>query len=617
MAHERRRGAFPRREHAPTRGALPAPRQRAHRYRVSVLSPLPKRFLPTATAKSWQRFQAAVTALRDALVRDDGIREVERTRQRRYRPSRIPWRRIPFYRENYDTFIRKLQDLERDASPGETPPDWHKVLREHRTQDRLRRDVILFTTERLPQLEALPGRRHALVAAAGSIGKDFLDSADHADWTTGAERLTADAQQLLDNAGQYGPHLQEAGVRPAAIQKALDPVRQTLTVDRETRAVLADWRAHVDRANRWHPPERQRARRESDPLEAVVGRPPFFEAGHDALIERVRAAHEAMRQQGETVREFSAALREHWQLNATQQHRVDPLVERIRARTGDRRQLLEAAASDPRPFKEFPELHAAWERLGQEAEAASGELLAEAKEFAPHLHRNPAGWPTGRHSRFEVFASQDLGGLPARHLLRLHDHGAAYADTDADPYLTRGLADILKTMRESLAHVHNPSAARQRERVERAIEPLEIRFRVRQCPDMLRTIAQDRAALEDDAARKGSAVVDLPGYPEWRKQAKVATWDTRMLLLSPAARPALERWPHHEREMSERLKVIEAWLRKDGDRPGGRKQLLQKQELDPLQAERAPPAPKPSLPEPKRHRRQSQPPTNTGDGMEP
>ena len=317
---------------------------------------LDRRFLPEAAATNWQRLQTAIAALRETLARDDRIQEAERIRRRLDRRVpilkwRIPGSRIPFYREGYGAFIRELQDLEQVAFPGETPPVWDQVLREHRTQDKLHRDVTTLTTERLPQLEALPGRRHDLVQAAGRTGKVFLDSKGHADWSTDAEALAAEAQRLLDNAKPYGPHLREAGVSAATIQQALDPVQKTLAVDRDTKKVLADWHAHVERASRWRPPERLRVRRGSGSAETAVGRPPFFEGGHDALIERVREAQEATLQQCETVPEFAGALREHQRLDAVQQHYVDPLVERVRARTAERRRLLEYAAKDPRPFK--------------------------------------------------------------------------------------------------------------------------------------------------------------------------------------------------------------------------------------------------------------------------
>ena len=252
-------------------------------------------------------------------------------------------------------------------------------------------------------------------------------------------------------------------------------------------------------------------------------------------------------------------------------------------------------------------------QLGREAEAASAKLLTEAKELAPHLRRNPASWPTIRHSRFEAFASRGLGELPARLLLELHDHGAACVSNRDDPYLAPELSAILEAMRKSHAHAGRPVAEQERKRVERAIEPLEMLVRVQMAPFYHLTIAKGRAELEKDAANKGCAIVEVPGYPEWRKRAEIVEKRTQALLSNSAARPAFKRWPDHEQMMAKKLIELEGWLRQDDNHPARRAQRLQKQKSARLQAERAPPAPVPPRPKPQR-RRQRQPPTNTGRG---
>ncbi len=578
----------------------------------------PKRFLPTATADSWQQFQATVAELQETVERDDRIREVERIRQSRYRRGAILRREIPFYRKGYDAFVRELLNLECNAPPGETPPDWNQVLGEHWTQAGLRRDVTKLTTEWLPQLKALPGRRRALVKVAGRTEKGFLDSGDHADWTADAEQLTAAAQRLLDGAKQFEPHLKEAGVQAASVQQALDPVRRTLERDRKAKAVLADWCAHVQRAHRWRPPARRRAQREPDASPTAVGRTPFFEDGHDALIERVRATHEETRQYDEIVPEFAAALCEHEQLNAVQQQDVDPLVKRIRACTLERRQLLEAAADDRRPFRvASPENHAIWEQLGAEAEDASGDLVKRIKALDPHLRRDPASWPTIRHSRFEAFASRDLGELPARLLLRLHDHGAACANRVTNPYLDRGLATILNAMREPLARTDRPVSALEYWGLERGIKPLEMLVDMHKAQSYYDHASEGRAELEKDAADKGCAIVEAPGYQKWRKQAEYVRRRTHAILLSPANRPALDRWPEYRRVTAQLSNKLRGWFESDDNHPVRVEQRLQKQKADLLRAEPATPAQVRPRPKPRRRRKRKLKlkPKTQGDGV--
>ena len=179
-------------------------------------------------------------------------RELERTYRSLVRRSRLPGARIPYYRKDYPAFIEKLEALARSAQPGELPPALGPVLEEHRTQAGLHQKVAGFIAEDLPRLEALPGRRRALRRSGAEALTHVLDREPHAAWSGEAEALTAAAQELLDGP-QYKPHLRAASGATRRIRRALDPVSRQLADDRETQAVLRDWRALAARARQWRP----------------------------------------------------------------------------------------------------------------------------------------------------------------------------------------------------------------------------------------------------------------------------------------------------------------------------------------------------------------------------
>ena len=346
----------------------------------------------------WDAFRAAVAELQDGLRRDDVARKLEETRKTLFGALSRLRRRPAYYRTGYADFIRELQQLEPTTLPGEVPPDFAAVLNEHRTQAALHGTVTEFVTSDLPKLEAWPDDRRNLSRAESEFQMGDLDLQAHTAWTTGAERLVATAQPLLDDA-RYTPHLREVQGAAERIQRALAPVRQQLTVDREAKAVLHDWRVLVDRARQRRPAGTdQRPAAAQDRRDAFA---PFFEKGYDALIERVRAVDEQTEKLGRRVPEFVDALLEH-RLLAERQQEVDALLKRIRTCTAERRRLLKRAARNPSAFRiACPREHAEWETLGNDAEEASTTLMAEVSRYDPHLRRDPRGWSDVRHSRFD------------------------------------------------------------------------------------------------------------------------------------------------------------------------------------------------------------------------
>ena len=516
-------------------------------------------------AAGWAGVDRVADELQSVLLRDDDIKRVERNRQSRYGRSLLPWRGIPYYREGYPGFIQELEYLDRTVRPGELPPAFSAVLREHRTQAELDRKVSGFIAKELPLLEALPNRRHALRHASAKTRATVLDLADHATWSDEAEALTAAAEELLD-APPYRPHLRAARGATRRIRKALDPVRQQLADDRNAKTVLRDWRALVSRARQQHPPAYPTGQPEPGTPRPERGRPLFFEDGYDPLIARVRAVYEKTRKH-EPVPEFAAALREHEPLAATRQE-VDALLERIRTCTAERRRLLKQAARNTSAFRTaYPRQYAEWKTLGNDAEQASTKLMAEVNRYDPHLRRDPRGWSDVWHSRFEAFASEDLGGVAAAHLLRLHDHGATYSRTGRDPWAVLELSDMVTAMQDSLpqaAHPSSDSAAEyERWRTRDAVESLRKMHDVRVRPDTLEGLAQARDRLEAAAAEQKRAVVDLPAYNEWGKDAKSIAEKARKLLNDPECHPFFERWPEHARLLLDKLQPLEARLKED------------------------------------------------------
>ena len=514
---------------------------------------------------SWTSFASSADALRNQLRRDDAIQRLERTRKARYGQARLPWRPIPYHRKGYRAYIDELQHFHLTGAPGEVPPAFAAVVDEHRIQAALNQTVTEFLADGLPRLEALSDRRDVIRRHAAARGATVLDLGDHFTWSDDAAALVTTAQELLDGP-EYKPHLRAARVRAERIRKALAPVQRQLDVDREAEGVLRDWRDLVSGARQWRPPEDPAREPQSDTRGTAPGRPPFFEDGYDALIERVRAVHEKTRDT-EPVPEFAEALDDHEALAATQ-GLVDHFLECIRDCTAKRRRLLERAARDSAPFRiAYPRQHAEWEDLGTAAELASDMLMADITQYGPHLRRDPRGWTAVWHSRFEVFASENLGGLPAAQLLRLHDHGAAIANQGNDPWTARELYDIQSAMWASLQQVSgvspDPAAEDERRRGRDALAVLSNKRQVRALPLFLQMLAQSREGLDADAAAKGCAVVDLPGWEKWHKEAGQATEATRKLLADPDCRRFLERWPEHARDLHDRLPPLEARQRED------------------------------------------------------
>ena len=506
----------------------------------------------------WEAVRLEARELRRALLGDEAARELERTYRSLVRRSRLPGARIPYYRKDYPAFIERLEALARSARPGELPPALGPVLEEHRTQAWLHRTVAGFITGDLPRLETLPGLRRALRGTGAKALNHVLDREPHVAWSGEAEALTAAAQELLDGP-QYAPHLRAARGATRRIRRALDPVRRQLADDREAQAVLRDWRTLAARARQWRPP----ASAADGP---APGRSPFFEDGYDPLIARVRVVHDRTRDD-EPVPEFVAALRDHEALAANRRD-VDRLLARLRARSAERRRLLQSAARNPAPFRSaYPRQHAEWETLGTEAQQASGALVARITEYEPHLRRDPRGWPDLVHSRFEAFASEGLGGLAAAHLLRLHDHGATCAGQGEDPWAAVEMYAMQSAMRGSLSagpgRSSDPAAEDERRRTWNALEALSNQHEVRTLPEVLAGLAQKRGSLEADAAARGCAVVDLPAWKQWHGDAELIAERTRKLLKDPGCRGFLERWPDHARRLREALPPLEARQRED------------------------------------------------------
>ena len=518
------------------------------------------------TDTGWDAFRAAVAELQDGLRRDNVARKLEETRKTPFGTFSRLGRRPAYYRTGYADFIRELQQLEPTTLPGEVPPDFAAVLNEHRTQAALHGTVTDFVTSDLPKLEAWPDDRRNLSRADSEFQMGDLDLQAHTAWTTGAERLVATARPLLDDAW-YTPHLREVQGAAERIQRALAPVRQQLDVDREAKAVLHDWRVLVERARQRRPagtdqrPAAAQDRRDEDA--------PFFEKGYDALIERVRAVDEQTEKLGRRVPEFAEALAKHPPLAATRQH-VDRLLERIRSRTAERRTLLERAARYASAFQTAaPRDHDRWEALGIEAERASGELAAEAGPYDLHVRHNPLGWSIVRHSRFEAYASQRLGALPARHLLQLHDLGAAHAAGDTDPWQTRELGTQLTAMRASLPPARTRAIEPEQARTLAACEALEDKIFVRGCPALRQDIAEKHATLEDEAKRSRRRIGDLPGYRAWRKRAEWIHKGAQNLLSKPACLEYSERWPECADDLHALVSGLRTWLITDDSGPMG------------------------------------------------
>ena len=520
---------------------------------------------PSLDFVGWEGFCLSARALQRALLDDEAARELEQAYRSRYRRSRIPGARIPYYRKGYRDFGKKLEEFARSAPPGALPPALGPVLDEHRRQAGLNQKVTGFLADGLPHLEALPDRRRDLGRASVETGTPVFDLDAHTTWLDEAEALTATAQGLLDDP-EYEPHLRAAGGSKRHIRKALDPVRPQLAADRKAKAVLRDWRALVSRARQWRPPEGPAREPQSEPRETARGRLPFFEDGYDALIERVRAVHDES-PDDERAPEFVAAVRDHEAQTANQRF-VDQLLKRIRDCTAKRRRLLMLAAQDPAPFRiAYPRQHDEWAVLGAEAEQASGALMINIAEFDPHLRHDPRGWPAVRQSRFEAFASEGLGGLAAGHLLRLHDHGAAIASQGKDPWTVPEMHDIQAAMRASLQTDSgvspNPAAEEERRRGWNALAGFSNKRAVCTLPQTLRRLALERDDLEGKAKAEGCAVVDLPAWGGWHQRAKQATEATRKLLADRDCRYILTRWPEHARELRDRLPPLEARRRED------------------------------------------------------
>ena len=498
----------------------------------------------------WERFRIQAEMFRAALNRDDDARKLEETRRALFDSpdTGTP----PFYREGYAAFIGEVEGLYWATweQPGERPQALAAVFAEHRRQEALREEVTTFAFQELPALEALPARRGDLRRAPPEAGGTDFERLSHRHWLAAARKLTAKARTMLENP-DYQPHLRIFRDMPERIRQALGPVQDRL----EAEAVLRDWRALAGQARAWRPTGSGASSPES-------GRAPFFEPGYDELIERVRAVH-GRTGEDEAVPEFAAALHEHERLAETQA-RVDQLLARIRTCTEKRRKLLERASRYPTPFQAAsPRRHATWERLGAEAEEASSELLANFDTYGPHVHRNPRGWSDYSHSRFETFASQGLGGLPAAHLKRLHDHGALPPPRSDDPWLTSGLDDIVTAMEQCLPKPWDRDATPEQKRASATLQLLRRKRQIRIAPGMARGVKQERDELEAEAIRQQCAVVDLPAYADLRKDFDSVSKLFSNLVSNPDCRPSLERWPRHAEGLRDCLEKLRDWQMAD------------------------------------------------------
>ena len=172
--------------------------------------------------------------------------------------------------------------------------------------------------------------------------------------------------------------------------------------------------------------------------------------------------------------------------------------------------------------------------------------------------------------------------MTAGHLLRLHDHGATYSREGRDPWAVHELFAMVFAMENSLPQASHPgsdsAAETERRRTRNAVGSLGKKHDVRACPGLLEGLARQRDVLEAAAAEQKRAVVDLPAYGQWRRDARSIGERTRTLLNDPECRPIFGRWPEHARLLQDKLQPLEARLREDDQVLQQRKWKQMKQE---------------------------------------
>ena len=494
---------------------------------------------PDRGRRNWEKTQGTAADLGAAIARDDRALALLRTRRSLALLSRVPGRRPMYYRKGYPALISGIHELDRTAAPGEMPPELATALRDHAVEEARCRDVQAFLRTKLPDLGALVERRDAMARSGAHTAIAYLEDPDYPDWKGAARRLAADAQELLDDP-ERRPHLAAAGA-VRRVKQALRPVREALAYDGQAEGITSAWSTFALAAR-------------------DAGEAPFFRDGYDRLIRQVRALDRALdRKRGTQPRLplLDEALADDAE-RAALQRRLRWLVRRIRKCTRQRRDLLSIHVD---PDKSVAATHDAllenWNQLGAQAEEAIRELLADPR-YRDHIERTPGAERVIAHAQFAIELADGLQWHPARLLLALDGHAARCAHHGCDPCRDPGLQRIIDELDPWPNQLLRPDDTRERAARE-AAESLRRKRWLRGAPNVLRDLAESRAALERKAKANGRRLFDEPGYRAWGIAFDRCEEKFYESLGHNATSTRRGRWPDLDRSLDEVRRQFRTW----------------------------------------------------------
>ncbi len=313
--------------------------------------------------------------------------------------------------------------------------------------------------------------------------------------------LTDDTEQLVSRLEREGETVSSA-LEAAGQAPWLDP-DMAVAEKPALWPVLADWHAHVQRAEE-------------------TGVPPFQLDGCDALIARM----DALAEKEALPRALAGVLEEHGPF-AEDRAVVSGWLSAMLETAGQReRMLAEGAAA----VTSLPG-HAAWKSRAERAVGKGGRLLADEERYGVHLDRIAGaraqlGAPLGELGRALRFDGTAASLLSEWQAWERGEGDVPFKDLAAR-IATLAREAVPGEMPPSLSRAADEIAERQREEEERRRKEEERKLaerKAREAQSLLEALALERTRLLHEAAAL-EPVANRPGWRDWRDRAEAAMTD--------------------------------------------------------------------------------------------
>ena len=313
--------------------------------------------------------------------------------------------------------------------------------------------------------------------------------------------LTDDTEQLVSRLEREGETVSSA-LEAAGQAPWLDP-EKAVAEKPALWPVLADWHAHVQRAEE-------------------TGVPPFQLDGCDALVARM----DALAEKEALPRALASILEEHGPF-AEDRAVVSGWLSAMLETAGQRERMLAEAAAAATSVTSLPG-HAAWKSRAERAVGDGGRLLADEGRYGVHLDRVAGaraqlGEPLGeldRALRFDGTAASLLSEWQARErgkgdtpledlAARIGTLAGEAAPGEMPPSLSRAADEIAERRREE--------EERRRKEEERKLAE----SKALEAQSVLEALARERTRLLHEAAAL-EPVANRPDWRDWRGRAEAA-----------------------------------------------------------------------------------------------